>query len=175
MRLLRLSVVASALVAAGCTSVAPDDTYVFMPGTGTVEDVLQPRVARWIDGYQLSLRMDDGMAQAITRTSNEFHPGDRVQVTPQGGVIRLAPTATASVTAPGAPVPVRAGGATVQSVAEANPISAAAGGSAPSGTEAQTLSLRMDDGTTQVLAVRGASFQQGERVSVTPDGRVLKP
>jgi len=37
MRLLRLSFVTSALVAAGCTSVAPpDNTYAFRPGTGTV-------------------------------------------------------------------------------------------------------------------------------------------
>lgn len=171
----RRSVVAFALVAAGCASVAPDDTFVFTPGIGTVEDVHQPRVARWIDGYQLGLHMDDGTAQTITQTSREFHPGDRVEVTSQGRVVRLPPTATASVTAPVAPFPMRAGSATVQSVAEASPISAAAGGSAPSGTEAQTVSLRMEDGTTQVLAVRGASFQQGERVSVTSDGRVLKP
>src|SRR5437899_944660 len=57
MRLLRLSAVASALVAAGCTSVPPDDTNAFTPGTGTVEAVHAPRVARWIEGYQLSLRM----------------------------------------------------------------------------------------------------------------------
>jgi len=171
---LRLSVVVSALVAAGCSSVAPDDTSAFIPGTGTVEGVHAPRVARWIDGYQLSLRMDDGTIQALTQDSR-FYPGERVEVTPQGRVIRVLPTAAASVTAPGAPVPVQAGGARVQSVAAANPISAAAGGSAPSGTEAQTLSLRMDDGTTQALAVRGASFHEGERVSVTPDGRVLKP
>ena len=175
MRLLRLSLVMSALVAAGCTSVAPpDNTYAFRPGTGTVEGVHAPRVARWIDGYQLSLRMDDGTFQALTQDSR-FYPGERVEVTPQERVIRVLPTAAASVTAPGAPVPVQAGGARVQSVAAANPISAAAGGSAPSGTEAQTLSLRMDDGTTQALAVRGASFHEGERVSVTPDGRVLKP
>ena len=172
--MLRLAVVASALVAAGCTSVAPDDTGAFKPGTGIVEDVHGPRVARWIDGYQLSLRMDDGTIQALTQDS-PFYAGDRVQVTPQGRVIRVPPTATASVTAPPAPVPVRSGGASVQSVGVASPISAAAGASAPSGTEEQTLSLRMDDGATEVLAVRGATFQPGERVSVTSDRRVLKP
>jgi len=175
MRLLRLSAVATALFAAACTSVPPEDTNAFTPGTGTVEAVHAPRVARWIDGYQLSLRMDDGTIQTLTQDSSAFHAGDRVQVTPQGRVISVPPVAAASVTAPGAPAPLRSGGATVQSVAEANPISAAAGASAPSGTEAQTLSLRMDDGTTQPLAVRGARFQQGERVSVTSDGRVLKP
>jgi hypothetical protein len=31
----------------------------------------------------------------------------------------------------------------------------------------------MDDGTTQVLTVQGASFQPGERVAIGADGRVL--
>ena len=87
MTLLRLSVVASALIAAGCTTVSPpDNTYAFRPGTGTVENVRDARVAipggtapktplqdmtrpRWMDGYQLSLRMDDGTIQAITRAT----------------------------------------------------------------------------------------------------------
>lgn len=175
--MLRRAVLASALVAAGCASLGPHDADAFKPGTGIVEDVHGPRVARWIDGYRLSLRMDDGTIQALTQDS-PFYAGDRVRVTPQGRVIRVPPTATASVTAPPAPVPVRSGGASVQSVRVASPISAAAGASAPSGTESteeQILSLRMDDGATQALAVRGATFQPGERISVTSDRRVLKP
>jgi len=107
MKLLRLSLVASALVAAGCTSVSPpDNTYAFRPGTGTVENVRDARVAipggtapkaplqemaapRWMDGYQLSLRMDDGTTQAITQNSDAFHAGDRVQVTPEGRVLKV--------------------------------------------------------------------------------------
>ena len=175
--MLRLAVVASALVAAGCASVGPADKDAFKPGTGIVEDVHGPRVARWIDGYRLSLRMDDGTIQALTQDSL-FYAGERVEVTPQGRVMRVRPIATASVTAPAAPVPVRSGGASVQSVGVAKLISAAAGASAPSETgdmDEQTLSLRMDDGATQALAVRGATFQPGERVSVTSDRRVLKP
>jgi len=175
MRLFGLSVVASALVAAGCNTVSPpDNTYAFQPGAGTVEEVHKAQ-PRWIEGSQLSLRMDDGTIQAITQDSNAFRAGERVEVTPQGSVTKLPPTAMASVTAPSAPAPLVAGGATVQSVAQASEISAAAGASAPSGADTQTLSLRMDDGTTQALAVRGASFQPGERVGVTSDGRVLKP
>jgi len=33
----------------------------------------------------------------------------------------------------------------------------------------------MDDGTVQVLTLQGAIFQPGERVSISPDGRVLRP
>jgi hypothetical protein len=61
----------------------------------------------------------------------------------------------------------------VQSVAAASVVSAAAGGTAAS-APAEQLTLRMDDGTTQLLTVQGGKFQLGERVSVTPDGRVLR-
>jgi outer membrane lipoprotein SlyB len=175
--MLRLAVVASALAAAACTTVAPNDADAFKPGTGIVEEVHGPRVPRWIDGYQLSLRMDDGTIQAL-RQDSPFYAGERVRVTQQGRVIRVRPIATASVTAPAAPVPVRPGGASVQAVGAASPISAAAGASAPSateGTDEQIVILRMDDGATQALAVRGATFQPGERVNVTSDRRVLKP
>ena len=118
MTLLRLSVVASALIAAGCTTVSPpDNTYAFRPGTGTVENVRDARVAipggtapktplqdmtrpRWMDGYQLSLRMDDGTTQAITQDSSEFRGrpcagdagGSRAQSTRQSGERRVRRT-----------------------------------------------------------------------------------
>ena len=156
MRLLRLSVVVSALVAAGCSSVAPDDTSAFTPGTGTVEGVHAPRVARWIDGYQLSLRMDDGTVQAITQDSSEFHAGDRVQVTQEGRVLKV-PASQASATSA-----VRPGSGTIQSVT-------------PAGTSAQQVSLAMDDGSTQVVTLQGATVRPGERVSITADGHMLRP
>jgi outer membrane lipoprotein SlyB len=173
MRLLRLSVVASALVAAGCTTVSPpDNTYAFRPGTGMVENVRNARVAipggtapktplqdmtrpRWMDGYQLSLRMDDGTIQAITQDSSEFHPGDRVQVTQEGRVLKV-PAAQSS-----AALGLRPGSGTIQSVT-------------PTGTALQ-VSLAMDDGTTQVLTLQGATVRPGERVSITADGRMLRP
>src|SRR4051812_48874272 len=98
MKPLKLVLAASAL-AAGCTTVLPpDNTYAFNPGIGTVDNVREARVAipggaaphtairqmtqaHWIDGYQLSLRMDDGSSQAITQDSGAFQTGDRVQVT----------------------------------------------------------------------------------------------
>jgi len=43
---------------------------------------------RWVDGYQLTLRMDDGTTQAITQNSDAFHVGERVQVTPGGRVLK---------------------------------------------------------------------------------------
>jgi len=165
------SVFALAALATSCAVSPPDNTYAFRPGTGTIENVQAARVAvpggtapetplrqmtrpRWMDGYQLALRMDDGTTQAITQDSDAFKAGDRVQVTPEGRVLKLAAGA-----APAAAL--RSGSGTVQS--------AAAGGSASS----QSLSVRMDDGTTQVLTVQGASFQPGERVAIGADGRVL--
>ena len=106
MRSLRLSLIASALVAAGCTTVAPpDNTYAFRPGNGTVQSVQEARVAvpggtapktplqdmtkpRWMDGYQLSLRMDDGTTQALAVRGASFHEGERVSVTPDGRVLK---------------------------------------------------------------------------------------
>ena len=110
MKWLRLSLVTSALIAAGCAVSPPDNTYAFRPGTGTVENVQAARVAipggtapktplqqmtapRWMEGHQLSLRMDDGTVQAITQDSDAFHAGDRVQVTPEGRVLKAPPSA----------------------------------------------------------------------------------
>ena len=180
MKALKLAVVASAL-AAGCASSPPDNTYAYKPGAGTVQNVQQARVQipggtaprtwlgeatspRWIQGYQLALRMDDGTTQAITQDSDAFHAGDRVQVTDAGRVVKLAAnTATppVSVLVPGA--------GTVQSVV-ANTESAAAGGSAAG----QQVELRMDNGTTQWVNVQGAPLQPGERITVTADGRVQR-
>ena len=115
---MRLAVLASAaLLAAGCASVSPpDNTYAFKPGTGTVENVRQARVQipggtapstplkqmaepRWIKGYQLSLRMDDGTTQAITQDSDAFHAGDRVEVGSNGRILKL-PASAAGATRP---------------------------------------------------------------------------
>jgi len=180
MRSLRLSLIASALVAAGCTTVAPpDNTYAFRPGNGTVQSVQEARVAvpggtapktplqdmtkpRWMDGYQLSLRMDDGTTQAITQDSKDFRPGDRVQITQEGRVLK-ASAGQASASAAGASTPWRQGYGTVRSVT-------------PAGASAQQIALSMDDGTTQVVTLQdGATVQPGERVGVTADGRMVRP
>ena len=181
MRSLRLVVLASALAAAGagCTSVAPpDNTFAYHPGTGTVQDVREARVAipggtapktalqdlarpRWMDGYQLSLRMDDGTAQVITQDSQEFQPGDRVQITPEGRVLKV-PAGQPSASAAGASSTWRPGTGTIQSVA-------------PTGTSAQQVNLEMDDGTTQMVTLQGATVQPGERVTLTADGHMVRP
>jgi len=185
MKAFKLAVLASAAsiaLAAGCASSPPDNTYAFKPGTGTVQSVNQARVQipggtapktwlgeatspRWVQGYQLALRMDDGTTQAITQDSGAFHSGDRVQVTDAGRIVKInapAPTtAPVSVLVPGT--------GTVQSIA-ANPPSAAAGGS----VAGQEIQLRMDNGTTQWVNVQGATFATGDRVTVTAYGRVLR-
>ncbi len=116
MKILKLSVCAAALLGA-CAVSPPDNTFAYKAGNGVVENVRTARVAipagtlpgsaaaggtvetpiksltkpRWTEGYQLTLRMDDGTTQAITQDSDSFHAGDRVQVTPQGRVLKLVP------------------------------------------------------------------------------------
>ncbi len=192
MRALRLAVLASAAsiaLAAGCAVSPHDNTYAFKAGTGTVASVQRARVRipggtapstplkqiaepRWIDGYQLALRMDDGTTQALTQDSDAFHAGDRVEVTPNGRVLKLAANGTTSGTAsaPSAPVSVLVPGTgTVQSVSE-SASSAAAGGTAPS----RRVEVRMDNGTTQWVDAQGVTLQPGQRVTVTSDGRVTQ-
>lgn len=181
MRALTLAVLVP-VVAAGCAISPPDNTYAFKAGTGTVANVQRARVQipggtapstplkqlaepRWIDGYQLALRMDDGTTQAITQDSDAFHAGDRVQVTPNGRILKLAANAPSS-----SPVSVLVPGTgSVQSVAQ-NAASAAAGGT----TAGQRLEIRMDNGTTQWVDAQGATFQPGQRVTVTAEGRVTQ-
>jgi len=110
---LKLAALAAA-VAGACAVSPPDNTFAYKPGIGMVENVRPGRVAipggslpgsaaaggrvetplrrmtepRWVDGYQLTLRMDDGTTQAITQNSDAFHVGERVQVTPGGRVLK---------------------------------------------------------------------------------------
>ena len=107
------SVFALAALATSCAVSPPDNTYAFRPGTGTIENVQAARVAvpggtapetplrqmtrpRWMDGYQLALRMDDGTTQAITQDSGSFHAGDRVQITQEGRVLKVPAGSTGS-------------------------------------------------------------------------------
>jgi hypothetical protein len=116
MKTLKLAVVASA-IAAGCAISPPDNTYAYKPGTATVQNVQHARVQipggtapstplkqlaepKWMDGYQLTLRMDDGTTQMITQDSDAFRMGERVEVTPQGRVLKLP--ASAAIPAPAA-------------------------------------------------------------------------
>jgi hypothetical protein len=116
MKTLKLAVVASA-IAAGCAVSPPDNTYAYKPGTATVQNVQHARVQipggtapstplkqlaepKWMDGYQLTLRMDDGTTQMITQDSDAFRMGERVEITPQGRVLKLP--ASAAIPAPAA-------------------------------------------------------------------------
>ena len=118
MKALKLVVLASAL-AAGCAVSPPDNTYAYKVGTGTVQNVQHARVQipggtapstplkemtqpKWMDGYQLTLRMDDGTTQMITQDSDAFRTGERVEITPQGRVLKLPPTAALPAPAAGA-------------------------------------------------------------------------
>lgn len=212
-----------------CASVSPpDNTLSYRPGAGVVEAVRPARVEvppreggaiagseaaggsygspierlfrpRWIEGYQLTLRMNDGTVQRVTQNSSAFQVGDRVQVTQDGRVtkttaalvtpvpaapvtappVKSAPGPAASIpapTAPPTPVPgaLRPGIGTVESASVvALPSSSASGG----GTAEPTMAyrLRMADGSTQSIVHAGARFKVGERAQVTRDGRLVRP
>jgi outer membrane lipoprotein SlyB len=106
------------LLAACVSVAPPDNTFSYVPGTGVVEAVRPARVAvpeqrssgaivgsasaggsydtkierivrpRWIEGYQLWLRMDDGRTQAVTQDSTAFKAGDRIEVLGDGRVLK---------------------------------------------------------------------------------------
>ena len=198
MKTLTLSAAAAALLGA-CVSVAPpDNTFAYRPGTGVIANVREARVAvpsgalagsaaaggrygtpieraarpRWIEGRQLTLRMDDGTTQAVTQDSAAFRVGDAVQLTNDGRVVKLAASpsnAPSGSSAPSAALP-RPGDGTVVSAAAAA-ASAASGGTAKSSTGEQ-VTVRMDDGTTQVVTLLGGTARPGERVRITSDGRL---
>ena len=174
----------SLVLVAGCAASPPDNTFAYRPGNGTVASVKAARVQipagslpgsaaaggrvetplsrlarpRWVDGYQLELRMDDGTTQAITQDSGSFRAGDRIQVTPEGRVLQTAepaPTVAAGSTAPAAPALAAPG--TVQSVT--------AGGQ---------VEMRMDDGTTRTLIMPAGAVEPGDRLMIGADGSVSR-
>jgi hypothetical protein len=83
-----------------------------------------------------------------------------------------APTASSSAWKPGAGV--------IQAIslgAPSDPGSASAGGTAPSavtGMGPYRMTLRMDDGTVQTLVVDNRAFLVGDRVEVSPEGRMIR-
>ncbi len=200
---MKLFCYALAIALAGCTTVSPpDQSFAYRPGSGVIESVRPAHVAipanaiagspsaggsyntpmdqlvrpRWTDGYQLTLRMDDGSTQSVTQRSASFKPGERVEVTRDGLVVGVpsAPVAIASPV-PAAPAPAsayRAGTGTVVSMVSEQ--SASAGASA-SAAPPYLMTLRMDDGSTQTIHENSLSFVPGERVRVTAEGRVVRP
>jgi hypothetical protein len=146
--------------------------------------------------------MDDGTLQRITRDSAAFEVGDRVQVTAEGRVVKIAiattpgpavATPAPAVTAPPAvatPAPAVAAPPTAASPAppkyragvgvieSASVVSLPSTSSAAAGaTSAPTMAyrLRMSDGTTQSVLQAGERFQVGDRVQLTGEGRLIRP
>ena len=216
----RVAVLVPLVILAGCAVAPPDDTVAFRSGNGVIEAVQSARVAlprpgsgsvagseaaggsygspvervfrpRWTDGYQLTLKMDDGTSQKITQDSAGFQVGDRVQITPEGRVAKIvtakpAPAITgAPVTATPAPTPApspstaartyRPGAGVVESatvVSLSSSTSAAAGGaSGPT----MAYRLKMLDGSTQDVVQVGPRFNVGDRIQLTREGRVVRP
>jgi hypothetical protein len=101
-----------AVFLAACSSFPSDDSHAYRPGTGVVEavkvvDEMAPpdRTAGTIEGspahegdraaaessvegYQLTIRMDDGKVQTLTQSNPEFQVGDRVQITRDGRIVK---------------------------------------------------------------------------------------
>jgi hypothetical protein len=81
-----------------------------------------------------------------------------------------APKASASAWKPGAGV--------IQTISLGTPAaqdSASAGGTTSSAVSGPyRMSLRMDDGTVQTLIVDNRAFLVGDRVQVTPEGRMIR-
>ena len=97
------------------------------------------------------------------------------------------PPPVAVRTAPGAPVPAstassswKSGVGVIQTISLGTPSaedSASAGGTAPSavtGMGPYRMTLRMDDGTLQTLTVDNRAFLVGDRVQVSPEGRMIR-
>lgn len=108
---LAASVIGLAFLAA-CSSFPPDDSHAYRPGTGVVEAVRvvdemappnrtagtiegspahtgsSPAVESSVEGYQLTIRMDDGKVQTLTQNNPEFQVGDRVQITRDGRIVK---------------------------------------------------------------------------------------
>ena len=188
----------------GCAVAPPDDTVAFRPGTAVVQDVRAARVAlpragsgaiagseaaggrygspvesvmrpRWIEGYQLTLRMDDGSIQRVTQDSGAFQVGEQVQVMTDGRIVKTIAAPPAPTAAPPATKSYRPGIGIIESasvVSLPSSSSAAAGGSS-----GPTLAyrLKMLDGTTQDVVQTGRRFEVGDRVQVTRQGRVELP
>ncbi|HJY77839.1 MAG TPA: hypothetical protein VKE95_14475 [Burkholderiales bacterium] len=98
------------------------------------------------------------------------------------------PPPVAVRTAPGSPVPApsasssawKPGVGVIQTISLGAPRteeSAAAGGTAPSavaGMGPYRMTLRMEDGSVQTLTVDNRAFLVGDRVQVSPEGRMIR-
>jgi hypothetical protein len=99
-------------------------------------------------------------------------PPPAVVTTPPPAVVTTPPPAV--VTTPPAvvyvaPTPVRPGFGRVESIA-ATPSSAAAAG----GTTMRRLSIKMEDGTLQLIDTPAGNIAIGDRVELTSDGKIRR-
>src|SRR6185295_10160212 len=178
-----LSILGLLAMLAACAVAPPDNSLAYRPGAGVVEAVQPARVAlpapgsgtiagseaagshdtpldrlsrpRWTDGYQLTLRMDDGSSQRVTQDSAAFQVGDRVQITSEGRVVKTAAAITPAPSAAATPAPTayRPGVGTVESASVASLSSApsASAGATAGAASNPTMAyrVRMADGTMQ--------------------------
>jgi hypothetical protein len=88
----------STLPPTGAAAAAVPAPISYRPGNGVVESVSIERSAPSAGAggtvgnvglYRMTVRMDDGSLQTIVQDNPNFRPGDRVQLTADGRVIRL--------------------------------------------------------------------------------------
>lgn len=115
------------------------------------------------------------VALALAGCTTYYDPPPTAPVTTSSGVpVLSAGPAPVVSAAPGSTQ--RAGRGIIESISLAGPTaSASAGGTAaPSASGPYRITVRMDDGNLQTLVVDNRAFLVGDRVQVTPEGRLVR-
>ena len=115
------------------------------------------------------------VALALAGCTTYYDPPTTAPVTTSGGVpVLSAGPAPVVSAAPGSTQ--RAGRGIIESISLASPTaSASAGGTAaPAASGPYRITVRMDDGNVQTLVVDNRAFLVGDRVQVTPEGRLVR-
>jgi len=127
---------------------------------------------------RLSLSLCTLAAFGIAGCTTYYDPPPPVAVTTTTG----APVVSAGSSAPSAsagsstPSAWKPGAGVIQAISLGAPqASASAGGTTSSAVSGPyRMTLRMDDGTVQTLVVDNRAFLVGDRVQVTPEGRMIR-
>lgn len=113
-------------------------------------------------------------AIALAGCTTYYDPAPAAPVTTSSGVPVLSAGPAPVSAAPG--TTQRAGQGIIESISLASaPASASAGGTvAPVASGPYRVTVRMDDGNVQTLIVDNRAFLVGDRVQITPEGRLLR-
>lgn len=91
------------VVSAGSSAPAPTASSAWKPGAGTIQSIslgappaspsasaggTAPSAVTGTGPYRMMLRMDDGTVQTLVVDNRAFLVGDRVQISPEGSMVR---------------------------------------------------------------------------------------